>query len=376
MGYKLALGSNFTDEEKQEIVRRAISGENYNILSKVAGVSTRTITAWRRKWEHLYVDQDPAYTGASRLRTWRDEQGNYQAEWTKYKKDLEDSKKALQAVAESLKSEITPTKPIEFKKHVNEDLLSLYILTDYHIGMMAWEQEGGDNWDLNIAEQVLINWFHASINSAPDSKTAILCNLGDFLHYDGLDSITPSSGHILDADSRLPKVVSVGIKCIRSIIDRMLNKHEHVHVIMAEGNHDLSSSVWLRALMEVFYENEPRITVDNTHSPYYAYEFGDVSLFFHHGHKKRLNQISEVFAGMYRDIFGRTKFSYGHMGHLHHKEIKENSMMIIEQHQTLAAKDAYASRGGYLSQRSAPVITYHKNYGEVGRLTITPEMIK
>lgn len=49
--------------------------------------------------------------------------------------------------------------------------------------------------------------------------------------------------------------------------------------------------------------------------------------------------------------------------------------MTVEQHQTLAARDAYASRGGWLSGRSAKVITYHEKYGEVGRSTINFEMI-
>ncbi|CBY88559.1 hypothetical protein [Pantoea phage LIMEzero] len=49
--------------------------------------------------------------------------------------------------------------------------------------------------------------------------------------------------------------------------------------------------------------------------------------------------------------------------------------MIVEQHQTLAAKDAYASRGGWLSKRSASVITYHCEHGEVARLTISPDML-
>ena len=50
--------------------------------------------------------------------------------------------------------------------------------------------------------------------------------------------------------------------------------------------------------------------------------------------------------------------------------------MILEQHPTLSAKDAYASRGGYSSKRAAKIITYHKEHGEVGRNTLSPEMIK
>jgi hypothetical protein len=56
--------------------------------------------------------------------------------------------------------------------------------------------------------------------------------------------------------------------------------------------------------------------------------------------------------------------------------MKENNLMIVEQHRTLAAPDAYAARGGWISGRDAKVITYHKSYGEVGRITVSYDMIK
>ena len=50
--------------------------------------------------------------------------------------------------------------------------------------------------------------------------------------------------------------------------------------------------------------------------------------------------------------------------------------MTVEQHRTLAARDAYSARGGYLSGRDAKVITYHREYGEVSRLTISSDMVR
>lgn len=76
-----------------------------------------------------------------------------------------------------------------------------------------------------------------------------------------------------------------------------------------------------------------------------------------------------------RKAFGESVYSYAHVGHLHHQKIVESRNMIVEQHRTLAAKDAYASRGGWMSGRSANVITYSAEYGEVARLTISPEML-
>jgi hypothetical protein len=118
------------------------------------------------------------------------------------------------------------------------------------------------------------------------------------------------------------------------------------------------------------------VTVDKSPSPYNVYEFGKVVLFFHHGHKRKVANVSEVFAGKFREIFGRTKHAYAHMGHLHHIDVKENNLMIVEQHRTLAPSDAYAARGGWLTGRDAKVISYDKRYGEVSRLTINSDMLK
>ena len=128
--------------------------------------------------------------------------------------------------------------------------------------------------------------------------------------------------------------------------------------------------------MAVFYENEPRITVDTRPDPYYCIEHGKTSLFFHHGHLARFERLEQAMIAKFREVFGRTKYSYIHVGHLHHKKVAESSLAIVEQHQTLAAKDAYASSGAWLSQRAATAIVYHADYGEVSRATIRPEMLK
>lgn len=301
--------------------------------------------------------------------------GEATMQWVKTNADLERQQEMLFETAKALAEELPKEKPIIYTGISNKDLCACYVISDYHLGMLSWPDETGENWNLDIAEDMLVKWFMSAIASASDAHTAVLCNLGDFLHWDGLDAVTPTSGHVLDADSRFPKIVSAAIRVLRRVVNLLLEAHEHVHIIMAEGNHDLSSSVWLRALFAEKYSENPRVTVDNSHNPYYAYEWGGTSLFFHHGHKKRINGISEVFAAMYRDMFGRTKYSYAHVGHLHHKEQKENGLMVIEQHQTLAAKDSHSVRGGYNSQRSASVITYHKQYGEVARQTFKPEMV-
>lgn len=296
--------------------------------------------------------------------------------WVKANKNLEAQKAALVAAAKALSEEIKKEKPTPFTKLAQDDLLSCYIITDYHFGQLSWGEETGADWDLQIAEELLVKWFAAAIKAAPDSKVGLLAQMGDFMHTDGLNAITPTSGNLLDADTRFQKMVEVCVRVLRRVIAMLLEKHESVHVILAEGNHDIASSVWLREMFSVLYENEPRVKIDGTHLPYYAVEWGRTALFIHHGHKKKLEDVSRVFAGLYREIFGRTKYAYAHVGHLHHIASKEDQLMVVRQHPTLAAMDAHSARAGYNSMRAASVITYSKQFGEVSEISIKPEMVK
>ena len=308
--------------------------------------------------------------------TYYNKDGKPSGQWVKSKLDEDKREAMMREAIEAMKEEIPRVSIMQPPPLGNDALLNCYVITDYHMGMLAWREEAGQDWDIKIAEDLLIKWFAQAIAQSPDSNSAVFAQLSDFLHFDGMDAVTPASKHLLDADTRFAKLVRTAIRVLRTVIDMLLSKHQHLHIIMADANHDPVSQIWLREWFAALYENEPRVTVDRSPSPYNAYEFGKTALFFHHGHKRKVTNVSEVFAAQFREMFGRTKYAYAHMGHLHSVDVKENNLMIVEQHRTLAAADAYAARGGWLSGRDAKVITYHKKYGEVSRLTINSDMLK
>lgn len=306
----------------------------------------------------------------------RSADGSVERTWERQSPDAQRQHEAIMATMEALKESIPKAKPAAApKKSTIDSLLNMYVITDYHLGAKSWGEETGADWDTKIAEDLLYKWFETAVNQSPNAHTAVLAQLGDFLHFDGISAVTPTSGHILDADTRFQLLIRVAIRVIRRVISLILSKHQHVHIIMAEGNHDISSSMWLRELFAALYESEPRVTVDTRPDPYYCVEHGATSLFFHHGHKRKISDVETVFVAKFREVFGRTKHSYAHTGHLHHNVSQERNTMQIEQHRTLAAPDSHASRGGWMSGRDAKVITYHKDYGEVGRVIVSPDMV-
>lgn len=306
----------------------------------------------------------------------RDPEGRVVQDWVRYNPDAQAQAAAMAAVASGLKDALPRAETVSPPAQSTASLLNLYVLTDAHLGALAWSEEtGSSDYDLTIAEKLIDDWFAAAVELAPPSGTAILAQLGDMLHWDGFESVTPTNRHVLDGDSRFDKMVRVAIRLIRKIVRRLLAKHDRVHLVMADANHDPASGSWLRGWLAAHYEDEPRITVDDSAGTYYAYRHGNVSLFLHHGHRRKIGDVDSVFAGRYREIYGATKYSFAHLGHLHSDELKTTNLMKVERHETLAAPDAYAANGGWLSGRSAKVITYSAEHGEVARLTLTPGMV-
>lgn len=306
-----------------------------------------------------------------------DGEGKAKLQWVKTK---EDDKRRLAMMIETIERRceaITPRPPVPLDESVTpaEDLCNLVTLTDCHVGALAWDREAGDDWDLNIAKEELTRCFVGMIRAMPAAGTCIVNQLGDFLHTDGLTPVTPAHGHVLDADSRFQKMVEYSVDILEDVIAAALERHAKVHVIMAEGNHDESSSIWLRVMFKRLFRDDPRIAVDDTPLPYYAYQHGQVMLAFHHGHKLKPAQLPQWFAAKYPAMWGATVARFGHSGHQHHLHEKDEMGMRWLQHPTLAASDAYSARGGWLSPREAVGITYDLK-GEASRIYVRPQMFR
>ena len=307
--------------------------------------------------------------------TYYDEAGTLKAQWVKTDADKE-AQLAIQEAAYAALADALPREaPRAAPAARRADLCTVYTLTDSHVGMLAWHKEGGADWDLEIAERTLTGAFDRLVESSPPAQTCVVAQLGDFLHSDGLLPVTPTSNHILDQDGRFSKVVQAAVRVLRRVIRTALDHHETVRVLMAEGNHDMASSVWLRVMFKALYENEPRVQMIDGELPFYAMQHGQTMLAWHHGHLKKNDALPLLFAAQYPRMWGATTKRYCHTGHRHHVEEKEHSGMTVLQHSTLAARDAYAARGGWHSERQATSITYHSRWGQVARHTVTPEML-
>jgi len=326
--------------------------------------------------DHDFTRPVPEGYVAKGVSTYYNAEGKPAGQWVKASLSHQALVDAMKEAIDGFKDEILPASVIAAPAASEEHLCNLYTFTDYHLGMLAWHKEGGSDWSIAIAEKTILAALVQMVNQSPSAHTAVLNIQGDFLHTDGKTPVTPASKHVLDADSRFPKIRRSAIRIIRSLAAICLQRHQEVRLIIAEGNHDEESAGWLSDLFAVHYEEEPRVTVNDSVLPFYVLEWGSTMLGIHHGHKVKNESLPLLFAAQFPQEWGRTTRREIHCGHRHHRDEKEYNGVTVVQHPTLAARDAYAARGGWIADRAAWAITYHKKYGAVGRVMITTEMLE
>lgn len=304
-----------------------------------------------------------------------DGDGLVKAQWVKTEKDAESYDAIAEAIA-ALCQEIPRLPPVN-APDCTADLLSLYPVGDHHIGMLSWHEETGDDYDTHESERLLIGAMDYLVDAAPGAGRGIVALMGDYLHYDSYESVTPSKNkHQLDADTRYPRMVQAAMKTVRHAISRALEKHAEVTVVVVSGNHDPASMAFLREALHCLYENEPRVTVDRTPRPFHYVRFGKNLMGFHHGDKVKMQNLPLVMASDCPSDWGATEHRYVFTGHVHHDAVKDFTGARVESLRILPPVDAYAHGLGYRSARDMKRIDYHAEFGEIGRQIVTPDMLR
>jgi hypothetical protein len=149
-----------------------------------------------------------------------------------------------------------------------------------------------------------------------------------------------------------------------------------VHVINAPGNHDETGALWLSIALANVYEREPPVSIDRNPSVFAYYRFGRVLIGVHHGHACKPDKLPGVMAVDRAQDWGETEHRHWLIGHVHHESRREFAGVTVESFGTLAAKDAYATTGGWRSARSMQSLVFHAKHGEVARGRVCAAMFE
>jgi hypothetical protein len=295
--------------------------------------------------------------------------------WFKMSADKERQRELLEQWVETMPADIPRLPPIEPPKQLNSNLMNVHIITDLHLNMLVHKEDAGADWNLEVAEEVLIKCFSAMLVNGQNAETGVIANIGDFYHFDGVVNQTSRSQHPLTSAASYSAMIEVGQRLERRMIDMALHKYNKVHVIRLPGNHDEATILATTPLFAALYENEPRVSFDLTRRPHKVLQFGKTMIGFTHGDRVKLTGMPGLFASKFGKMWGETEYRYSHKGHLHHDEEKYIDGMLCSQHATLSPTTEREEFHGYGGPRHAKTITYHREFGHRGSATTSPEMV-
>lgn len=339
--------------------------------AEAKGFDTASLSTVHLKYK---PPENLALTGTSTL---VDGEGNVKLQWVKTKTDQETRQKALLEAIE-LAAESYPALPkvTAPKAHKNKDLLNVFPMGDPHIGLYAWGEEAGLDWDTDKAEKIMLQATDWLVESAPDAETALILNLGDFFHSDNMENRTSRSGHALDVDTRWSRVLVIGYNIMVRMVERALEKHKKVIVRNVIGNHDDHTAIALSVAMQAAFRNNPRVEIEMSPAAAWRMVFGKCLIAATHGDTIKGQKLQDVMVCDWPQDWGQTEHRYWYVGHIHHKSKQELAGVVVESFRTLAAKDAWHAGAGYRSGRDMYRITLHKDYGEIGRSRFDAKQFK
>lgn len=310
----------------------------------------------------------PAPFAVKGVSSYYNKDGDLAGQWVKSKLDDQQAAEAIREWVEGVIGDARGLSPlVQEPDKVNGDLLAVYPFGDPHFGMYAWAAEAGEDFDLSIADKVTRGAIDRLLLSAPPAETCIVLILGDTFHANDQTNVTPGHKHQLDVDSRYPKVIKVGINAVRHVILRALEKHKNVFVRIEPGNHDPQAKWALTLALSMHFENNDRVTIDESPSKFWYYQFGQVLIGSTHGDTIKHEGLPGVMAADKPMEWGHSKHRYWYTGHVHTQVVKEFSGVICESFRSLVAKDAWTAGRGYRAGRDLYCIVHHKDHGEIER---------
>lgn len=367
-----------SDEQCQETIAAVREHGSVTLAAQALGVSRPTLQSRYDAARIRFPDSNlaptpPGFKTKAYSEYRRTPEG---AIWQKVDVDKAELEAQFKAFVEELSRPLTGLAPyVPPPSIADEKLLAVYPIGDHHHGMKSDPDETGEAYDCKIATRRLTAAVDHLCATAPATKQALLLNLGDYFHANDSSNQTPASGNIMDVDTRFGQVFDTGAMALIHCVLRLLEKHTTVHVWNMRGNHDPDAAQALAVAMAFYFHNEPRVIVDRGTSLYKFMRFGKNLIASHHGHGAKANDLPLLMAVDRPDDWAATEHRIWHLGHFHHKSMKEHPGCDVEIHRTLAGSDAWHAGKGYRSKRDMQVIIYHDELGEVQRSRFDPKML-
>ena len=299
--------------------------------------------------------------------------------WLVPRRDVIDAKAVIDQMIEDAAGHMPRYAPPHWSRP-DERERHLWVLspTDLHLGMLAWGEEAGEDYDSDIAVDLAARAVADLLAKAagfPAERIALVLG-NDWYHADrtaGGAGGQTAAGTQVDVDTRFQKMFRTGRRLAVQMVD-MCRAVAPVEVIFVPGNHDSERAFYLGDSLQSWYRQDAAVTVRNDPRPRHYLHYGVNLLGMCHGHRERKNELALIMAQEMPQAWAATWTRDWLTGHLHRRgerEEEHTGVRIVEQ-PSLAGRDGWHAGQGYIHRRACEARIYHHDEGLAATLSWGP----
>ena len=280
-----------------------------------------------------------------------------------------DNDKDLETLRQQILSDIKTYAPKykASKKKVDKGNLLVISLGDIHLGKLSVKSETGEDYNVDIAINRVLNGVEGLIQKASGfSVDTVLLIIGnDILHTDTLDRKTTNKTP-QDTDGMWHENFIKAKNLYVEVIERLMSLG-NVYVQFNDSNHDRMGGFFLAQTVEAWFRNSD-IVFDVDMRPRKYFQYGQNLIGTTHGESKE-SELPLLMAVECVEGWGETSKRYWYCHHIHHKKSKEYMGVCVEYLRSPSGTDAWHSRNGYLSNKALEAFVHDYEQGQVCRFT-------
>ena len=296
--------------------------------------------------------------------------------WLKRIKTELNIKKVKQSIIEDLANLSPKIKLI--KRERPDDRNDLHLLEisafDLHIGKIGIK---GDEYSMEIAEERLLSAIeHLLYRAQGYYIDKILFIVGqDLLNSDGdwpIPSTTKGTPQF-NSDYHIDMYRTARKLMIKAI--NRLYEIANVHVMVIPGNHDRESIMHLGDLLELYYENNDNVKVDNSDCLMKAIPYGNNLIISDHGDGPKTADLPGIISQRFKNLWSGVSYVEVHRGHYHTNKamklqaIEELNGITVRNLSSMSATDYWHDSKGFIGNiKKAQAFIYNRQNGLQGIL--------
>jgi len=217
---------------------------------------------------------------------------------------------------------------------------------DLHIGLLAWREETGADYDLKIVKQRFFQCINDILERCKDRKfkKIVFVTLGDLLHVDN-DRQETTNGTFQQVDGRIAKITECAEDLIIDTLT-MLGDKAPVEYIYLCGNHDRTVGYMLARSVSNAFRNDKNVTCDISPNPIKYRRYGVSLVVYHHGDAPKKN-IAELPMKYAREELAYSKFVEINLGHYHDEDTKSINGARVRYFPTICSSSYWEHQQGY-----------------------------